>query len=373
MSHNAAASQTASNRLLSLDILRGLTIIGMVIVNNPGSWSHVYPPLLHAQWNGVTFADLIFPFFVFSMGMSVSVALSNRIGEGSNRILLIYKILSRSLIIYLLGIFLWVWPGFDFTEVRWVGVLPRIAAVFLACAVLYLNASWRQWMYTGIVLLLSYWILMCYISVPGLGNPDLSVPEKNWANYIDLHFLPGHLWQQTWDPEGLLSTLPAIVTGISGMLFYTLFKQYDEVYQKVTWSFVYGYALYFVGVIWGWEFPLNKHIWTSSYVLYTSGLAAMTFSVIYLITEVKGFLKWSYVARVFGSNAIAAYVLASTLSSLFVIKSEKFAGIKATWMNLNMHLGMDSRFASLLYALGYTALIFIPVQMLYKRKIFIKV
>jgi len=345
----------------------------MIIVNNPGSWSHVFPPFLHAQWNGVTFADLIFPFFVFSMGMSVSVALSGRIEGGTNRTLLIYKILFRSLIIYLLGIFLWVWPEFNFTEVRWVGVLPRIAAVFLACAILYLNTTWKQWMNIGIVLLTTYWIVMCYLPIPGMGNPDLLVPEKNWANFIDLNFLPGYLWQKTWDPEGMLSTIPAIVTGLSGMLFYKVFQQYEDVYQKVTWSFVYGYALYFAGVIWGWEFPLNKHIWTSSYVLYTSGLAAMTFSVIYLTTEIKGFVKWSYIARVFGCNAIAAYVLASTLSAVFVIKSENFPGIKATWMNWNMQLGLDSRFVSLLYALGYMAVIFIPVHMLYKRKIFIKI
>jgi predicted acyltransferase len=373
MSINAAAIQTASNRLLTLDIFRGLTIIGMIIVNNPGSWSHVFSPLLHAKWNGVTLTDLVFPFFIFSMGMSVSVALSNRMEGGANRILLIYKIISRSLIIYLLGLFLWVWPEFDFTEVRWVGVLPRIAVVFLICALLFLNTSWRQWMYSGLGLLIAYWLIICYLPIPGIGNPDLSVPEKNWANVLDFQYLPGYLWQKTWDPEGFLSTFPAIVSGISGMLFYTIFQHYREVYQKVSWSFVYGYALYFTGVIWGWEFPLNKHIWTSSYVMYTSGLAAMTFSVIYLIVEIKGFVKWSYVARVFGSNAITAYVLASTLSSVFVIKYGTFPGIKEAWMNLYMNWAIDSKVASLLYAIAYTALIFVPIQLMYKKKIFIKI
>ena len=259
-------SPANTKRLVSLDALRGFTIAAMVIVNDPGTWEHVYAPLRHAQWNGCTITDLIFPFFLYIVGISITLAYSKRLDTGVPRRKLYRKIITRSVIIYLLGLFLWFWPDFQFSSVRWVGVLPRISIVFLVCAILFLNTTWKQQVWIGAVILLLYWIIVAYVPVPGIGRPDLSVPEKNWANYLDALILPGVMWQKTWDPEGILSTFPAIVTGIIGMLIGRLYLSVKDEYQRLVWLYFAGFIMLLAGGIWNWFFPINKNIWTSSYV-----------------------------------------------------------------------------------------------------------
>ena len=204
------------NRLLSIDVLRGMTLIFMIIVNTPGSWDYVYAPLLHADWNGLTPTDYIFPNFLFIVGVSIVLSLNNKINE-LNRNQVLKKIIWRAFKIYIVGVFLWVFPDFDLTSIRWVGVLQRISFVFLFCGLIYLFIDKKLFIYISFITLILYWFIMLYIPVPGIGAPDLTSPELNLAHYIDSKFLPGVMWQDTWDPEGILSTLPSIDTGSFGM------------------------------------------------------------------------------------------------------------------------------------------------------------
>lgn len=362
-----------STRLVSLDALRGFTIASMVIVNDPGSWSHVYRPLLHAPWNGCTITDLVFPFFLFIVGMSVTLAYSKRLAAGAAPKSLYRKIIIRSVNIYLLGIFLWLWPEFDFGAIRWVGVLPRISIVFLACALLFLNTSWKQQVKIGAIILVLYWILVAYIPVPGIGKPDLSMAGKNWANYLDSVLLPGVLWQKTWDPEGILSTFPAIVSGMTGMLVGRLYLDQKDDYRRLSLLFFTGFALFLAGGLWNWFFPINKNIWTSSYVLYTAGLATLGLAACVLVVDMWGYKKWTFLGRVYGANAITSYVLAGMLTLVFYRTNFGGASLNQHWMEMLGTAGLDPKFASLLYAVLYMLLIFIPALILYRRKIFIKI
>ncbi|MGB1405233.1 MAG: acyltransferase family protein, partial [Flavobacteriaceae bacterium] len=222
-----------NKRLLSLDLLRGLTIILMIIVNDPGSWEQVYSPLLHAEWNGITPTDYVFPTFLFIVGVSIVLSMKKQKELGKDRGALTKKLLWRAFKIYAVGIFLWLWPSFNFEGIRWVGVLPRIAFVYLACALLFLYTSRKTQALMGIGILVGYWVLMAYIPVPGIGAPDLMVPEKNWAHYLDSLLLPGRMWQGTWDPEGFLSTFPAIASGIIGMWAGYLLLQKEDLKTRL--------------------------------------------------------------------------------------------------------------------------------------------
>ncbi len=356
----------STGRLISLDALRGFTIMAMIVVNDPGSWSHVYPPLLHASWNGVTPTDYVFPFFLFIVGVSISLTYQKRLDAGDDKSVMMKKILFRSIKIYTVGMLLWIFPEFDLSQVRWVGVLHRIAFVFLACGVLFLYMDKKTWLKLSAGILLAYWIVMVYVPVPGIGAPDLSVPEKNWAHYLDHLLLPGVLWQKTWDPEGLLSTFPSIVTGIIGMLAGEMIKREKETFGLLTKLFFWGFVMLSVGAVWDWFFPINKNIWTSSYVLHCGGLAFMALAASYFVVDVKGYKKWVTPGLIFGANAITAYVLASLLTPVF------YEGINTWWMDTLTAVGLDPKLASLTYALLYVGIIFIPVYVLYKKRIFVR-
>ncbi|MDX2282928.1 MAG: DUF5009 domain-containing protein [Bacteroidia bacterium] len=391
-------------RLLSLDVLRGLTIAGMIIVNDPGSWSSVYAPLLHAEWHGITPTDFVFPFFLFMVGVSIVLAYTRRIQENAPKGQMVRKIFTRSLIIYALGMFLWIFPGFDFSidAIRFTGVLHRIAVVFLACALLFLYSDWKRQAWAGGILLVGYWLAMTLIPVPvdevirqalatgevtrsggpvpvsgliPLGDRFIAANLEQGTNlqaWIDRLLLPGRMWEVTWDPEGILSTLPAIATGISGMLAGRLILMEMPVERKMTWLFTAGFLTFTLGNFWGFFFEINKNLWTSSYVLYTSGLAMMTLAAIYWLVDVQGYTRWTLPFVVFGTNAIVAYVLAGVLISLLFIP-ESTGGFNAVFMNGLTGLGLSARFASMLWAFLYTTLIFGLVYILYRRKIFVRI
>ncbi len=360
-------------RLVSLDALRGFTIAAMVVVNDPGSWEHVYPPLRHAEWNGCTLTDLIFPFFLFIVGISIALAYTKRMEAGVPTGRIYRKIIIRSVNIYLLGLFLWLWPDFDFTAIRWVGVLQRIAVVFLVCALLFLNTSWKQQVWIGSTVLVLYWIVVAYVPVPGVGTPDLSEPGKNWANYLDTLILPGVMWQGTWDPEGILSTFPAVVTGIIGMLTGKLYLTIKDENRRLVLLFFIGFIMFLAGGAWNWFFPINKNLWTSSYVLYTGGLGIMGLASCILIVDVWGYTRWTFLGRVYGANAITSYVLAGMLTVVFYGLPVGGNSLNQWFMEGFTSIGFDPRFASFLYAVLYMLIIFIPALILYRRKIFIKV
>lgn len=364
---------SAQQRLLSLDVFRGFTIAAMILVNDPGSWEHVYAPLLHAEWNGVTPTDLIFPFFLFIVGVSIAFAYAKRLQLGSDKGAMVRKILRRSATIFLLGIFLNLFPDFNFAEVRIPGVLQRIALVFLACALLFLYTGWRAQARIGAALLIAYWLMMTLIPTPGYGEVMLE-PGKNLAAWIDSILIPGAMWQGTWDPEGILSTLPSIATGISGMLAGHLLLSRLDQSRKLIWLFALGFLSYVLGCVWDWVFPINKNLWTSSYVLYSSGLAALTLATMLWFVDALGYRQWTYPGKVFGTNAIAAYVLHGMLIYLFFIPMGAGGPSINSWFFQGLTgLGLAPRFVSLLWALIYVGICFIPIWILYQRRIFIKI
>ena len=356
-------------RLLSLDFFRGLTIAGMIIVNDPGTWSHVYAPLRHAEWHGATPTDLVFPFFLFIVGVSISLSLSKRKGSSN----LYVKIFKRSAIIFLLGIFLALFPKFDFENLRIVGVLQRIALVYLVCAILYLNTSHLTQLKTGIGLLVIYWITMAFIPFNGnlAGTLD---PGNNFAAWIDSFILPGRLYQETWDPEGFYSTLPAIATGISGMLSgKIILDNSNSLKDKIIKLFYWGAIVLIIGSFWDYIFPINKHIWTSSYVLYSSGLAMIVLAMSMWIIDEKKYTNNIKFGLVFGSNAITAYVLHGIVWRLFQFPVINGVGFQKFWMDTGTSIGLPAKFVSFDWAIFYTLVIYFIVYQLYKRKIFIKV
>ena len=356
-------------RLLSLDFFRGLTIAGMIIVNDPGSWSHVYAPLRHAEWHGATPTDLVFPFFLFIVGVSISLSLSKRKGSSN----LYVKIFKRSAIIFLLGIFLALFPKFDFENLRIVGVLQRIALVYLVCAILYLNTSHSTQLKTGIGLLVIYWITMAFIPFNGnlAGTLD---PGNNFAAWIDSFIVPGRLYQETWDPEGFYSTLPAIATGISGMLCgKIILDNSNSLKDKIIKLFYWGAIILIIGSFWDYIFPINKHIWTSSYVLYSSGLAMIILAMSMWIIDEKKYTNNIKFGLVFGSNAITAYVLHGIVWRLFQFPVINGVGFQKFWMDTGTSIGLPAKFVSFDWAIFYTLVIYFIVYQLYKRKIFIKV
>ncbi|MDN5201298.1 heparan-alpha-glucosaminide N-acetyltransferase domain-containing protein [Fulvivirgaceae bacterium BMA10] len=370
---------TQSKRLISLDVFRGATIAAMILVNNPGSWSTVYPPLLHAKWHGCTPTDLVFPFFLFIVGISISLAYTKRkeSGEATNK--LIQKIVWRSLKIFLLGLFLSGFPFFNFETIRIPGVLQRISVVFLICSLLFLKTNWRTQAILGAFLLVLYNFLMTVVPVPGIGQPNLN-PETNLGAWLDNLLLSGHLWSQTkvWDPEGLLSTIPAIVTGITGLLTGKLFLDHDKSPQeKVIWMFVAGCFGIFLGMVWGIYFPINKALWTSSYVMYTSGIGLLIFALCYWFIDILDKRSWINPFVIYGSNAITVYVLSGVIAkSLYLIKWETSDGIITLqgWTYNTLFLSWLPPYnASLGYAILNVLLLLGVAWILYRKRIFIKV
>ncbi|SHF72074.1 Predicted acyltransferase [Mariniphaga anaerophila] len=360
-----------TKRLISLDAFRGFTIAAMIMVNNPGSWSHVYKPLLHVEWNGLTPTDLIFPFFIFIVGVSITLAYTKRLQAGVPKVPMYKKIVFRSLKIFVVGVLLWLFPKFDFESIRYAGVLQRIAVVFLFSALLFLNSKWKTQAIVAAVLVVGYWLAMVLIPTPGYGEAMLE-PGANLAAWIDTKLLPGYMWQKTWDPEGLFSTLPAIATAISGMLAGHLILSKIPQERKVIYMFSFGFFAFVIGYWWDFIFPINKNIWTSSFVMVTSGLAAMVLAISLFFVDVMGRTRFTKPGIIFGSNAIAVYVL-SDVWRLF------FYQLKIAGNSLNVHFldmfesaGWSLKFGSLLFALLFICFNFIPAWILYKKKIFIK-
>lgn len=364
--------EKSTTRLLSLDILRGLTIILMIIVNDPGSWNHVYAPLLHANWNGLTPTDYIFPTFIFIVGVSIVLSYTKKSEKGLSRKQLVQKILFRSLKIYLVGLFLWLWPSFDFGQIRWVGVLPRIALVFMVCAFLFLYTKRKTQLIIASIILVVYWLVMMYLPVPGIGMPDLSEPGKNWANYLDQSYLPGYLWRKTWDPEGILSSFPAVATGLLGMMAGFILISKAELKDKLLRLFLLAATLLICGDIAQYFMPLNKSIWSSSFVLMTGGISCLLLACFVYWVDIKGQDSKFKFARVFGVNAIFAYTLAGLFYTVFYSKKLWGISLSTTFVQQAIIIGVAPKLASLLYALFYVFIIWIPTYQLFKRKIYIK-
>ncbi len=363
-------------RLTSLDAFRGITIAGMILVNNPGSWAHVYPPLLHAEWNGWTPTDLIFPFFLFIVGVAITLSLSKHRATHDKRFLY-KKIIRRTLIIFGLGLFLNGFPYFHLEHIRIMGVLQRIALVYFFAAIITLNFDWKKQAGIAVALLLGYWAMMKLIPVPGHGAGDLS-PEGNLAAYIDNLLLHGHMWRKTWDPEGLLSTLPAIATALSGVLTGEWLLSGRDRRDIAGWMFVAGWIAIVVGLFWGIVFPINKSLWTSSYVVFTSGAALQFLGFCYWLIDVKGIRKWAKPAIVYGMNAIAVFTLSILVVKILIrVKVATATGDKISlysWLYRHLFLTwLEPINASLAFAIANVLFWLGVMWILYKKQIFIKI
>jgi predicted acyltransferase len=367
-----------SGRLVSLDAFRGATIAAMLLVNNPGSWTYVYPPLRHAEWHGWTPTDLIFPFFLYIVGVAMVFSFGKRRSQGADRHALMVKAAKRAAILFGLGLLLHAFPFYDLDlgTLRIPGVLQRIAVAYLAAtAIVLYGASLRAEIVAAAALLLGYWALMTLVPVPGGTAGDLT-PDGNLAAWVDRTVLgTDHLWSQsrTWDPEGILSTLPAIATVLFGVFTGRWLRSGRGGIDVTKGLLLGGAAAVGLGWLWGLAFPINKNIWTSSYTVFTAGLGALALGVCYWTIDVKRWRAWSTPFVVYGVNAIAAYVLSGLFASLIEIipvgdqslKAWTYENLFASWLGpMNGSLG---------FALAFVALWLGLMWILYHRKIFIKV
>jgi predicted acyltransferase len=385
-----AATAAAAARLVSLDVFRGLTIAGMILVNNPGSWSHIYWPLEHAAWNGWTPTDTIFPFFLFIVGVSMMFSFAARIEHGATRAQLALHVLRRSSIIFAIGLFLNGFPYFHLSRIRIPGVLQRIAVCYLFAGLIVLaarrpagsahgNQRLAPAVYLLLALLVGYWALITFVPVPGYGVGRLD-PEGNLGAYIDRKVMAGHLWSQskTWDPEGILSTLPAIGTVLVGVLVGCWMRSRLAPQHKAAGLLAMGSAGMVLGKLLDPFFPINKNLWTSTYVIFMGGFAMVLLGVCYWLVDIKGYRRWAAPFLIYGMNSILVFSLSGLLAKASVI----FKVTDATGEAVSWHAYVYDRFfeplasptnASLLFAISYVLLWLFLTWLLYRKRVFIKI
>lgn len=383
------APPTTGTRIVSLDVFRGMTIASMILVNDPGTWSAIYWPLDHAEWNGWTPTDLIFPFFVFIVGVAMTLSFATRLRRGATRGRLARHVALRAIAIYAVGFFLNAFPHFHISTVRYSGVLQRIAVCYLIAGLFVLLTARRvdaEGFTANIgaiaaaiaVLLIGYWALMRFVPVPGYGVGNLT-PEGNLAAWIDRKFLTGHMWRQlnqVRDPEGLLSTLPAIGTALSGVLVGEWLRSARDETRKIAGLIGAGAVAMVAGRLLHYVFPINKNLWTSTFVLFTGGFAMILLAACMWIVDVKGWKKWSWPFLVYGSNAITAFFIATMLailSGLFHVHVGERTTTVHGYVYSHFFANLASpKNASLLFAIFFVLLCFLPLWLLYRKRIFIK-
>jgi predicted acyltransferase len=377
-------NDTRSTRMKSVDVFRGITIVGMILVNNPGNFKTTYRPLRHAEWHGWTPTDLVFPFFLFIVGVAIVLALKRRLDAGMPKRPLVAKVVKRSAIIFGLGLFLSGYPfglfgprGFAELIDTWrlPGVLQRIAVCYLVVALLVLFCRVRTLKVLTIVFLVAYWALMTLVPVPGLGAPDINDPGGHLSAWLDQAVFGDHVWQSSkvYDPEGILSTIPALATALFGVFAGLLLVADRDPVGTVARLFVQGSVLVCVGFVWGWFFPINKPIWTSSYAVFTAGLAVCCLALCLWFFDIRDNPRTAKFFTVYGVNAIALYVgsgiLARTLVYLRVdgvpLKQLIHGHLFAPWL--------PPYAASLAYALTWIGGWFLVLYWMYRREWFIKV
>ena len=359
-----------SNRIIGVDVFRGLTIAAMILVNYPGSYSYKYAPLAHSQWHGITPADFIFPFFIFIVGVSIALSYSKQKETATPRQAIVKKILIRGFKIWAIGFLIHYLPDFNFTKIDLFGVLQRIALVFTAGALLFIYTNRRSQIYIFSGILLFYWIAMCYIPTGAFLTGTLE-PGQNFASWFDLLFFsPEMMGKHGWNSEGIFSTFPAIATVISGILAGHLIVRQKISEKTVIWLFIAGVFCVVAGSVWDWQFPINKKIWTSSFVLYTSGWASIVLGLSLGFVDLMDY-KNNFIARlgiIFGSNAIVAYVLGDIFETIY--QYTHFHDFVYSGLT---DLGMAEMNASLVWAVISVCSCFLVTYLLYRKKLFFKV
>lgn len=366
-----------SDRILSLDVFRGVTIALMILVNAQGT-EFIYPILDHARWNGCTLADLVFPSFLFIVGMTSVISLKKHIAVDAEQGFTIYKnILKRSILLFLFGLFLNAFPfHFDFATLRVYGILQRIAVCYLICSIIYLNTSVKTQILIFGAILLGYWYFITEVSIPGWGNHQLS-KEINWVGYVDMMlFSAPHLLFKIFDPEGLLSTIPSVATTLSGLIAGSFLLTSYSKRKKCFWMFLAGLIFLLAGWLWSYSFPINKNLWTSSFVLWTSGISLIVFALCFYIIDISGYTKWSLPFKIFGMNALFIFIFHVLLLKIQSAFTAPLRDGTSDYLRVAIadyfFGGFRPENASLFYALAFLVLNFLVAAFLYKRKIFFK-
>lgn len=399
-------SRPPRERLLSLDVFRGLTIAGMLLVNNPGTWGAIYPPLEHAAWNGWTPTDLIFPFFLFIVGITTHLSLEARRARGDDEGALIRQIVRRGLLIFLAGFLVNGFPYFTWGAVdgitnpsfvervvdrlydwRIMGVLQRIGLAYLGAALLSFRTTLKQQVAIVASLLFGYWFAMTLLPVPPngfLGIDVLNNPSETLAAYFDRMLLDwgrfgNHLWinSLTWDPEGPFSTLPAIATAMLGIICGRWIGTQRPLSERLAGMFSIGSIAMMAGLMWHWSFPINKSLWTSSYVLFTAGMAAVTLATCMWIVDEHRITGWTKPFVIYGMNPMVAFVgsgvMARLIYSILKVNSNGKPIALETWIYQTFYATwLAPRNASLLFAITFVLVWFAILWALYRRRIFIK-
>jgi predicted acyltransferase len=360
-------------RLGSLDVFRGATIAAMILVNNAGDWSKTYSPLLHAEWHGWTPTDLIFPFFLFAVGVAIPYSFAGRLQRSGGGLgPLHWQIVRRSLILFALGLFLSWFPFYtvDWSAARIPGVLQRIAVVYLVAAFAWLHLGARSRALLALFLLVGYWGAMVWIPVPGYGAGDLS-PQGNLEAWIDHRLLGSHTWRKApgpGDPEGILSTAPAIVTALAGLFAGDWLRSPRTRGEKLRGLLLWGGAATVAGLALDPWFPINKNLWTSTYVLFTAGLALLLSAASYYLVDMKGQTGWTRFFAIFGTNAIFAYFGSSLMAKILII-----SGWQQGLYRCLFDSWLPDYVASLAWALAFVAIWWGLTALLYRQRIFIKI
>jgi predicted acyltransferase len=377
-------TERSSERLLSVDAFRGMTMVAMILVNNPGDRATTYWPLEHAEWHGWTPTDLVFPFFLFIVGVAIVLALKRRVDDGAPRGPLLTKVVKRSLILFGLGLFLTGYPfglfgprSFGELLATWriPGVLQRIAVCYMVASLAVLYCRPRTLKVLTVIALVGYWALMTLVPVPGLGAPDIDSKGGHLAGWLDRTVFGDHVWQyaKVYDPEGILSTIPAIATALFGVFAGLVLVGRMEPADRLVRLFTSGTLLVVCGSVWGWFFPINKPIWTSSYAVFTAGLAFCGLALCYRYFDIRGHHTAGRLFAIYGMNAIAVFVgsgvLARTLAYVCVgdasLQRLAYTSLFVSWL--------PPYVASLAYAITWVVGWFLVLAWMYRRGIFIKI
>ena len=372
-----------SLRLVFLDVVRGMTVAFMILVNNHGNEKATYWPLEHAEWNGWTPTDLVFPIFLFLVGITTVFSTASRIARGESRGSLFWHALRRAAILFVLGILIHGFPSYPLATLRIYGVLQRIAICYFISTVIYL---WDRRVVTLVTVaagcLLGYWILLRWVPIPGFGVPGRDFPfmdkDLNWVSVVDRHLFPGRLLEKTRDALGLISAMPAVATCLLGMLTGLWLRTDRTMRAKAAGMLAGAVAGLALGSLWAIWFPINKRLWTSSYVLFAAGWTLLILFVCYYVIDIKKHQgAWTYPWRVLGANAIFAYAFSELLSIVLgVIRVGSDGGTISLKRLIYTRIFApipDPSFGTLLYSLSCVLVCFIPCLVLYRRRIFIKI
>lgn len=371
-----------SVRLQALDALRGFTVAFMILVNTSGDGAHTYRLLQHARWNGCTLADLVFPCFLVIVGISLVFSVRSRLRRGVARGTLVRQAAVRALILFVLGLAVNTFPLFHWQTLRVFGVLQRIAFCSLAATVLFVLLRVRTLAAWTAALVLVYWVLLCRVPVPWYGVPGVAVPlldpVANLPAWVDRHLLPAaHLYHQGfYDPEGLLSSVSALTSTLLGVLTGVVLQRKGTALHKFRALLLAGFVALATGLLWSHTLPLNKRLWTGSFVLVTTGVSLLLLSGFYAWLDLwRRGTRLAAPLLIFGTNALLAYALSEFLASL--LSALPAPGARGSLQQWFFHpiaaVVPDAYLAALTYAMLYTALCFLPVLWLYRRRIFLKV